>query len=743
MILYMHSFFSSMIRARNTTSKGCSFCSSKKVTRENSFASLHPEVMDEYDPSNDIDPYAVTEYSTKIAKWICRNNNEHRWDAPFQWRARGQGSCSICRGYQYGKMFYEDHEEYEQYYDNEKNDRPFHSLSNMSNDYVWWKCPFGHSFERTVYNMTRKKSFKCPICENLIVQTGENDLASQYPDLAKEFDTEKNHVLPQNITIASSSNETWWKCSEGHEFQRSVYNRIHHFSECPICNRTVVVKGVNDFLHTYPMINDIWDRQLNDRNPEDISDRSTGNFHFKCEKGHQYYCSLSTIKANGFECLVCNNKIIQEGVNSLVDTDYELSQEFSPNEERKPSEFTSKSAYWALWRCKVCNNDYHWPIKERSLNDQSCPFCNNRYTKLGVNSLIDTHPELAKEYAPDNEYDVTRVNKDSKSWAYWICPKCHGRYGAYVNEREVGDDSCPYCRNIKALKGFNSLLDTHSLLAKEWSPNNERDISEFTKNNVYEALWECPTCHGEYAARICEREIGDDSCPYCKNKRTLPGFNSLTDTHKLLADEWSPNNERDVSEFTKSHSYTAIWRCSTCHGEYAARICDREVRDDSCPYCRNKKVLPGFNSLVDTHSLLVNEWSPNNEYEASEFTKSSTYRALWECSTCHGEYYACIRDREVGDDSCPYCRNKKVLPGFNSLDVKHPELLGEWDYINNYFLCSPDEILDTHIKDVWWNCKVCGSKYPMSPKKKLYYQHRHMKSCPYCKGFRRKKRYFY
>jgi rubrerythrin len=104
-------------------------------------------------------------------------------------------------------------------------------------------------------------------------------------------------------------------------------------------------------------------------------------------------------------------------------------------------------------------------------------------------------------------------------------------------------------------------------------------------------LWECPTCHGEYHASIFDREVGDDSCPYCNNKRTLPGFNSLTDTHKLLAAEWSSNNSYDTSNFMKSHTYWALWECPTCHGEYNARICDREVGDDSCPYCSNRKAF--------------------------------------------------------------------------------------------------------------------------------------------------------
>lgn len=593
----------SMIQSRNSASKGCPYCSGKKVKRENSFAYRHPEVMDEYDPANDIDPYTVTEYSTKNVKWICRTDNTHKWSIPFVSRVHGEGTCKVCRGYQYGKMFFEEHSECEKYYDKAKNEKPFESFTYMSNEEVWWKCDKGHSFTRRIFHMSKIGYFKCAICENMIIQIGENDLASQYPELAKEFDIKKNKMTPQNIMINSSDSEINWICAEGHEFKRSVSSRINQFGECPVCNRTLLVKGINDFQHTYPQIVGLWDYEMNDRAPDEITDHCNYKFNYKCDKGHHYAKNLSTIKANDFKCLVCSNKIIILGENSLVDSDFELSQEFSPIEERKASEFTKESAYSPLWRCTVCNNDYHWPIRDRESGNVNCPFCNNRYTRIGVNSIADTDQELSKEYASDNEYDVTRVNKNSKTWGYWICPSCNGRYGAYVNERKLGDDSCPYCTDKRALEGLNSLVDTHYQLVKDWSINNERNPEELLKSSKYTALWKCPTCCGEYPARICDREVGDDNCPYCNNRITLSGVNTF--------------------------------------------------------------------------------------------------------------------------------------------NVKHEDLMEEWDYINNYLLCNADQILDTYSKEVWWNCQVCKTKYLMSPKRRVYYQTRSMKSCSYCKGLRRKKYYYF
>ena len=96
-----------------------------------------------------------------------------------------------------------------------------------------------------------------------------------------------------------------------------------------------------------------------------------------------------------------------------------------------------------------------------------------------------------------------------------------------------------------------------------------------------------------------------------------------------------------------------------------------------------------------------------------------------------------------GDDSCPYCTNRKVLPGYNSFAVKHDDLILDWDYINNYLLVNPEQIGDNYNGKVWWFCRNNSShKYIMSPKQRLYFQKRHMESCTYCKGLRRKKRHF-
>ena len=51
------------------------------------------------------------------------------------------------------------------------------------------------------------------------------------------------------------------------------------------------------------------------------------------------------------------------------------------------------------------------------------------------------------------------------------------------------------------------------------------------------------------------------------------------------------------------------------------------------------------------------------------------------------------------DDSCPYCKNRKLLRGFDDLATAHPELAAEWDFGRNGDL-RPDGVRFNATKQV-------------------------------------------
>ena len=396
-----------------------------------------------------------------------------------------------------------------------------------------------------------------------------------------------------------------------------------------------------------------------------------------CDNGHTYPNSIYRLSQRGFfYCPLCEGSIVVADINLVTAKRKDIVDQWSCKNDFLPEEVYYNTTSPVLWECPTCSGTYAFPVSDKREGNVSCPYCNGRRVLSGFNEIPSW---LIKEYSLKNEVPISEYPVNSVHKVLWTCPTCHGDYLYRMCDREIGDDSCPYCRHKKILSGFNSFEDTDPDLAKEWSSDNPDLPSEYMKSSWYRALWTCPTCHGNYFYRICDRELDDDSCPYCRNLKVLPGFNSLPDLAPELVNEWSSENPDLPSEYTRSSPHKALWTCPTCHGDYPYRICDRELDDDSCPYCRNLKVLPGFNSLPDLAPELVNEWSSENPDLPSEYLRSSRHKALWTCPICHGDYQYRICDRELDDKSCPYCCDKKILPGYNSFKVRHPEEMEEWD----------------------------------------------------------------
>ena len=105
---------------------------------------------------------------------------------------------------------------------------------------------------------------------------------------------------------------------------------------------------------------------------------------------------------------------------------------------------------------------------------------------------------------------------------------------------------------------------------------------------------------------------------------------------------------------------------------------------------------------------------------------------------------ATIKEHMEGTDSCKYCEDVVVLPGFNSFAVKHKDLLAEWDYVSNYVIVDPDHVSDKSNIKVWFRCMKNPEheNYDMSIATRVLFKERGHNPCPTCKGRRRKKRHF-
>ena len=98
---------------------------------------------------------------------------------------------------------------------------------------VWWKCSKGHEWQAIIQG--RNKGASCPYCAGQKVAKGSNDFATINPQLASEWNYEKNGDLrPEDFAVASNK-KIWWVCNKGHEWQATINNR-NNGTGCPYCS---------------------------------------------------------------------------------------------------------------------------------------------------------------------------------------------------------------------------------------------------------------------------------------------------------------------------------------------------------------------------------------------------------------------------------------------------------------------------------------------------------------------------
>ena len=123
---------------------------------------------------------------------------------------------------------------------------------------VAWICEKGHRWRAAIGDRCKYNN-GCPYCSGRFAITGENDLATLYPKIAKEWDCESNgDVRPDNIKPFGAKTYHW-KCSNGHKYKASIASRTKMGLGCPYCSGHRAIPGETDVLTLYPELIPLWD----------------------------------------------------------------------------------------------------------------------------------------------------------------------------------------------------------------------------------------------------------------------------------------------------------------------------------------------------------------------------------------------------------------------------------------------------------------------------------------------------
>lgn len=243
--------YDAWVFSRTINGMGCPYCAGKRVLEGyNDLATFRPDVLEKWDfeKNTDITPAEVTEFSHKKVWWKCEKG--HSWQArvgTITSVKEGFSGCPYCSG-KYAITGETDlatrFPEIAAQWCYELNDFTPDQVTPGSEKKVWWKCEKGHTWEATIHSRAGRSKAGCPYCSGYRVWAGYNDLATTHPEIAAEWNFEKNGDLkPTQVKSGSRTDKVWWKCAEGHEWQTTVLARAKkNGTNCPVCFRNRLKK---------------------------------------------------------------------------------------------------------------------------------------------------------------------------------------------------------------------------------------------------------------------------------------------------------------------------------------------------------------------------------------------------------------------------------------------------------------------------------------------------------------------
>ena len=385
---------------------------------------------------------------------------------------------------------------------------------------VWWQCKSGHEWQATVGNRTLGRG--CPYCANRKVDQS-NCLAATHPQLVSEWHSTRNGDLrPEHVT-GTSGRKIWWKCAaaEDHEWEATLQSRGKGVG-CPYCSGNRAVKS-NCLATTDPELAKEWHPTKNaELTPNCVTRGSGTKVWWKCPVAddHEWEAQVVSRTHMGSGCPCCEGlKAVKS--NCLATTHPDLARQWHPtrNGSLTPGDVVPGSSKKVWWKCSVvCDHEWQATINSRTRLGTGCSCCAGLTVVTSI-CLATTHPEIAKEWHPTKNGDLTPEDVMAGSYrkVWWKCAKGPDHeWQAKVEQRARLSSGCPFCCNRLAAKS-NCLSFTQPELAKEWHPTKNGDLrpENVTAGSDRTVWWKCP--HGdrhEWEAPVYSRSSGV-GCPFC------------------------------------------------------------------------------------------------------------------------------------------------------------------------------------------------------------------------------------
>ena len=414
---------------------GCPYCSGRfAIKGQNDLQTVNPTLAKEwnFEKNNGLKPTDVMPNSDKKVWWVCSKG--HEWQASIGSRNRGNG-CPVCHSEQntsfpeYAIVFYLKKYGLETIHSYKEKGYeldvyiPSKNVAIEYDGYLWHKNKTEQDLRKNyhcvndgikLYRIREGLPFLNDSSIDYVVQRNQEDLSKilkrllseitktvvdvdlkrdaiaieslrEYtqkevsllfsnPEIAREWNHEKNgNLKPEHFAI-NSHKKVWWKCPNGHEWQSTIKDR-NNGNGCPYCSSKMILKGYNDLQTVNPTLAKEWNYERNNElTPADMMPNSHKKAWWICSKGHEWQASIAD-RNSGRGCPYCAGKKVLKGYNDLQTVNQALAIEWNheKNNGLTPADVMPNSHKKAWW---ICSKGHEWQAIIGNRNKgNGCPQC--------------------------------------------------------------------------------------------------------------------------------------------------------------------------------------------------------------------------------------------------------------------------------------------------------------------------------------------------------------------------------
>ena len=524
------------------------------------------------------------------------------------------------------------------------------------------------------------------------------------PDLIDQWDVDKNNQIGLSLDKPLSFTRTnaYWKCPDysDHLYDMIIYQRTSLKQNCPICAGKRVLKGFNDLatwckdsLIEWDYGNN-WDKKKNKQlTPYDVTYGSHYIANFVCSNPncHEPFSMMVKTYYRGNRCKYCartevrpdgSNSFAAEHPDQLKYWDYENNDKVITEEHPngiRPEEILSNSNIRLYWKCGFGHTWRNDACSQRN----GCSRCNRR----------------------------KKFSDSEKTVAYYV-EKMFG-------EGEVVDNYHPEWNKKQDLDIY---IPSRSIAIQYDGVPHDQSRYETDLKNGKEVI-----AHGIRLIRIREKDTPfiDDGSMEIRRDGTGVNDESLNDCIRqvlhLLSEiteikyDFEVNRDKDLSEIV-SRSYTIELNNSIS-----------VKRPDLVPF------------IADTTE------HPQNREVLSRLPTYHNGKIWWTCPKCgmdHDLIVYSVTKKPIEQFPCRIKASKAVVVGVNDFESQYPELMKDWDWVNNYAHgIDPKKITKGSDKGpFYWICHKSDCGYPWTTNTLSERTRKNATGCPKCYSKKRNDR---